>query len=174
LSLLTSCNDSAKREISFHWALPRARRPRGLRRRVGGDTGEWAPSGRCSPSLFGSSPRSAWKRNSAKFTVASNRSDAALSTRQQHGGTPSASKRSDLVAGVAPLCIKELRLVTTQLPENSANFAFKEFCELRPNGVLRSLANGVFRNFGWALQHEVHSCSAGLPTPEVRQRFPRR
>jgi hypothetical protein len=131
LSLLTSCNDSAKREISFHWALPRARRPRGLRRRVGGDTGEWAPSGRCSPSLFGSSPRSAWKRNSAKFTVASNRSDAALSTRQQHGGTPSASKRSDLVAGVAPLCIKELRLVTMQLPENSANFAFKEFYEVR-------------------------------------------
>ncbi len=27
------------------------------------------------------------------------------------------SKRSDLVAVVAPLCIKELRLVTMQLPE---------------------------------------------------------
>ena len=57
---------------------------------------------------------------------------------------------------------------------DSRKFALKEFCELRPNGVLRSSANGVFRNFGWALQHEVHSCSAGLPTPEVRQRFPRR
>src|SRR5215216_6299449 len=65
LSLLTSCNDSAKREIRFHWAPPRARRPRGLRRRVGGDTGEWDPSGRCSPFLFGSPPRSAWKTSSA-------------------------------------------------------------------------------------------------------------
>jgi hypothetical protein len=57
------------------------------------------------------------KRNSPKFTVASNRSDAAVSTRQQHAGTPSASKRSDLVAVVAPLRIKESRLVTMQLPE---------------------------------------------------------
>jgi len=57
--------------------------------------------------------------NSRKFTVASNRSDAAVSTRQQPGGTPSASERSDLVAVVAPLCIKELRLVTAQLPEKS-------------------------------------------------------
>src|SRR5215218_1596258 len=56
-------------------------------------------------------------RNSRKFTVASDRSDAAVSTRQQHGGTPLASKRSDLVTVVAPLCIKELRLVTMQLPE---------------------------------------------------------
>jgi hypothetical protein len=58
-------------------------------------------------------------KNSRKFTVASNRSDAAVSTRQQPGGTPSASERSDLVAVVAPLCIKELRLVTAQLPEKS-------------------------------------------------------
>src|SRR5215218_10256431 len=58
-------------------------------------------------------------RNSRKFTVASNHSDAAVSTRQQPGGTPSASERSDLVAVVAPLCIKELRLVTAQLPEKS-------------------------------------------------------
>jgi hypothetical protein len=58
--------------------------------------------------------------NSPKFAVASNRSDAALSTPQQHGGTPSASKRSDLVAVVAPMCVKELRLVTMQLPEKSS------------------------------------------------------
>src|SRR5829696_201064 len=63
--------------------------------------------------------RSAWKKNSRKFTVAINHSDAAESTRQQHGGTPSASKRSDLVAVVAPFCIKELRHVTVQLPEKS-------------------------------------------------------
>ena len=43
--------------------------------------------------------------------------DAALGTRQQPGGTHSASKRSDLIAVVAPLCIKGLRLVTAQLPE---------------------------------------------------------
>jgi hypothetical protein len=77
------------------------------------------------------------KRNSRKFTVASNRSDAALSTRQQHGGTPSASKRSDLVAGVAPLCIKGLRLVTMQLPENSRP-SDQDAAELRLDGVLRS------------------------------------
>src|SRR5215216_5985092 len=61
--------------------------------------------------------RSAWKKNSPKFTVASTRSDAAVSTLQQHGGTPSASKRSDLATVVAPLCVKGLRLVTMQLPE---------------------------------------------------------
>src|SRR5215217_1991659 len=61
--------------------------------------------------------RSAWNRNSPKFTVASNRSDTAICTLQQHRGTPSASKRSDSVAVVATLCIKELRLVTMQLPE---------------------------------------------------------
>jgi hypothetical protein len=57
------------------------------------------------------------KLNSPKFAVASNPSDAVVSTRQQHGGTLSAPKRSDLVAVVAPFCIKELRLVTMQLPE---------------------------------------------------------
>src|SRR5215203_2808968 len=61
--------------------------------------------------------RTSPKKCSRKFTVASNRSDAALITRQQHGSTSSASKRSDLVAVVAPLCIKGLRLVTMQLPE---------------------------------------------------------
>jgi hypothetical protein len=87
------------------------------------------------PTLFGQSQ----KGNSPKFTVASDRSDAAVSTRQQHGGTPLASKRSDLVAVVAPLCIKELRLVTMQLPEKflacrtgtRPNFAFTEFYEVR-------------------------------------------
>jgi hypothetical protein len=36
---------------------------------VGGDTGEWDPSGRCSHFLFGSPPRSAWKISSANFAV---------------------------------------------------------------------------------------------------------
>src|SRR5918998_3587008 len=55
--------------------------------------------------------RTSGKRNSTKFKVASNRSDAAVSTRQQHAGTPLASKLSDLVAVVAPTGIKGLRLV---------------------------------------------------------------
>jgi hypothetical protein len=47
-------------------------------------------------------------RVSRKFTVASNPSGAAPSTPQRHGGIPLASKRADLVAGVAPLCSKGL------------------------------------------------------------------
>src|SRR5215208_783204 len=56
--------------------------------------------------------------NSAKFAVASYPSCTASSSRQRHGGTSSASKRGDYVVFVAPLCIKRLRLVTEQLPEN--------------------------------------------------------
>jgi hypothetical protein len=37
----------------------------------------------------------------------------------RHGGASSESERRDLVAFVAPLCSKALRLVTLQLPENS-------------------------------------------------------
>src|SRR5215208_6343475 len=59
------------------------------------------------------------KRNSRKFAVASDPSGAAPSTPRRHGGTPQASKRGDLVLFVAPLCSKELRLVTVQLPEKS-------------------------------------------------------
>src|SRR5215204_3995664 len=61
--------------------------------------------------------RSSHKRNSRKFTVASNPSGVAPSPRYQHGGTPSASKRSDLVLFVAPFRIKGLRLVTALLPK---------------------------------------------------------
>src|SRR5215212_7448547 len=64
--------------------------------------------------------RSAWKKNSAKFKVASDSSGASPSTRLQHEGTPLASKRSDLVPFVAPICIKGMRLVTVQLPEKSS------------------------------------------------------
>src|SRR5918994_4267709 len=88
--------------------------------------------------------------NSRKFAVASNRSDPSPSTPQQHGGTPSASKRSDLVAVVALFCIKELQLVTMQLPEkfspyrtgDQPNFACLMFSEvgLPLYGVLESRA----------------------------------
>src|SRR5215203_3256718 len=62
---------------------------------------------------------SAWKRNSRKFTVASDPFSAAPSTPERHSGTPSASKPGNYVPFVAPLCINGLRLVTAQLPEKS-------------------------------------------------------
>ena len=61
--------------------------------------------------------RSAWKTNSPKFAVASDPPSAALCPRERHGSTTSEPKRPDQVAFVAPLRIKELRLVTLQLPE---------------------------------------------------------
>jgi hypothetical protein len=57
------------------------------------------------------------KRNSRKFAVASDPPSSAVSTPRRHFAAPSASKRGDLVAFVAPLCIKLLRLVTALLPE---------------------------------------------------------
>jgi hypothetical protein len=58
------------------------------------------------------------------------------------------SKRSDLEAVVAPLCIKRLRLVTVQLPEKllgRMTAAIGHPRELRHDGVLRSSMLGVFR-----------------------------
>ena len=62
---------------------------------------------------------SAWKWNSRKFTVANSPSTQRQTLDNRLCSTPLASKRSDLVAVVTPLCIKELRLVTVQLPEKS-------------------------------------------------------
>jgi hypothetical protein len=62
---------------------------------------------------------SAWKKNSRKFAVASNPSDAAVSTLPRCNGTPQAPKRGNYVPFVAPLYIKGLRLVTMQLLEKS-------------------------------------------------------
>src|SRR5215217_1872623 len=80
---------------------------------------------------------SAWKGNSRKFAVASDSSRQ----RQSFDNSPCfaslGSKRSDLVAVVAPMCIKGLRLVTVQLPEKSWPFG-PALNELRPNGVLGS------------------------------------
>src|SRR5215210_2395467 len=67
-------------------------------------------------------------------------SDAAVSTLQLHGGTPSASKRSDLVAVVAPFCIKELRLVTMQLPE--------KFSSIGP-GLKRTSPSRSSQKYAW-------------------------
>ena len=78
-----------------------------------------------------------WNRSSPKFVVASDPSSAAASTLKRHGATPSASKRDDQVAFVAPLFIKELRLVTIQLPKKSWPIG-RRSVELRLDGVLRS------------------------------------
>jgi hypothetical protein len=85
--------------------------------------------------------RSAWKSNSRKFTVANGSSMQRQPHDKRPCSTPLGSKRSDLVAVVAPFCIKGLRLVTVQLPEKflgrriaaigqcegNANFACREF-----------------------------------------------
>src|SRR5215203_1498641 len=76
-------------------------------------------------------------RNSAKFTVANGSSTHRQALKNKPCCPPLGSKRSDLVTVVAPTCIKGLRLVTVQLPENSrpsdraqANFACTEFSEV--------------------------------------------
>src|SRR5215212_6846556 len=63
----------------------------------------------------------AWKkkRNSPKFTVANGSSTHRQALDNRPCCTPLGSKRPDLVAVVAPLCIKWLRLATVQLPEKS-------------------------------------------------------
>jgi hypothetical protein len=53
------------------------------------------------------------------------------------GSPTSESERRDLVAFVAPLCSKGLRLATVQLPENSCPIGPGP-TELRVDGVLRS------------------------------------
>jgi hypothetical protein len=63
--------------------------------------------------------RSAWNRNSAKFTVANSSSTHRQVLINRLYRTSLASERSDYVVFVAPLCIKGLRLVTVQLPEKS-------------------------------------------------------
>src|ERR671913_1965719 len=85
--------------------------------------------------------RSAWKRNSPKFEVASNRPSATRNTPQRHGGTPPAPKRNDYAPFVAPLCIKRLRLVTMQLPENYGP-SDRNAIKLRLYGFLRSSLAG--------------------------------
>ena len=62
---------------------------------------------------------SAWKKNSRKFAVANGSSTYRQALENRLCSTPLGSKRGNLVAVVAPLCIKGLRLVTVQLPEKS-------------------------------------------------------
>src|SRR5215203_2906982 len=76
----------------------------------------WLCSSVAHPTLF-SQVRG--NRNSRKFKVASDPSSSAPCTRVRQGGASSESERRDLVAFVAPLCSKALRLATSQLPENS-------------------------------------------------------
>ena len=62
---------------------------------------------------------SAWNKNSTKFAVTSDSSTQRKSLGKRPCCTRLGSKRPDLVAVVAPMCIKELRLATAQLPEKS-------------------------------------------------------
>src|SRR5215218_7949676 len=59
----------------------------------------------------------AWKWNSRKFAVASDSSTRFQPLDNRRWCSPPAPKRGDLVAIVAPMCIKGLRLVTMQLAE---------------------------------------------------------
>ena len=61
--------------------------------------------------------RCAWNKNSRKFAVASYSSRRLQPLDNRPCCSPPAPKRSELVAVVAPMCIKGLRLVTVQLPE---------------------------------------------------------
>jgi hypothetical protein len=64
----------------------------------------------------------AWKRNSAKFTVAS-AADYSLASAERRGAWPQlVARRGDLAPCVTPLCSKRLRLATLQLPEKSLRY----------------------------------------------------
>src|SRR5215204_5771340 len=65
------------------------------------------------------SPNLVEKRNSTKFAVASGSSTHRQAIDNRPCRPPMAPRRADLVAVVAPMCIKELRLVIGQLPEKS-------------------------------------------------------
>jgi hypothetical protein len=93
------------------------------------------------PSLCPYSPNYLEKMNSPKFVVASVPSSLATNAPPRPGGTPSAPKRGSYVPFVAPLCIKLLRLVTMQLPENSGPLE-RDSIKLRLHGLLRSSLAG--------------------------------
>src|SRR5215208_1356143 len=66
--------------------------------------------------------RSAWNRNSPKFTVAS-AADYSLASAERRGAWPQlVARRGDLAPCVTPLCSKRLRLATLQLPEKSLRY----------------------------------------------------
>jgi hypothetical protein len=81
--------------------------------------------------------RTSPKSDSRKFAVASDRAEQGSGLRARYGGASSGSERRDLVAFVAPLCSKALRLVTLQLPEKFSPIG-PGLCQLRRHGVLRS------------------------------------
>src|SRR5215207_6011662 len=101
-----------------------------------------------------------WNKNSRKFAVASYSSTRFQPLDNKPWCSPRAPKRSDLVAVVAPVCIKGLRLVTIQLPEKfspiglrtnrsshirvSQKFALTEFSQVRLSG---SLGNPDIRSY---------------------------
>jgi hypothetical protein len=85
--------------------------------------------------------RSAWKRDSRKFTVASDPASLVTNASPRPSDTPSAPKRGNYVPFVAPLCIKLLRLATAQLPENSGP-SDRDSIKLRLYGFVRGSLPG--------------------------------
>ena len=130
------------------------------------------------------SPKYLEKRNSRKFTVASGSSTQRQTLDNRLCSTPSASNRSDLVAVVAPLCIKGLRLVTVQLPEKcspiragtnrispyrvSAKFVLMEFSAVRLF-CTRLPDDGAHPSLSYALHPPVLSPS-GYPKDQAHER----
>jgi hypothetical protein len=87
---------------------------------------------------------SAWNMNSRKFAVASYSSTRLQPLDNRPCCSPPTPKRSDLVAVVAPMCIKGLRLVTMQLLEKFSPMGLgtNRSSHIR---VSRKLAPGVGR-----------------------------
>jgi hypothetical protein len=81
------------------------------------------------------------EEDSRKFAVASDPSSLVTNASPRPGGTPSGPKRGNYVPFVAPLCIKLLRLVTMQLPENSGP-SDRYSIKLRLYGFLRGSLPG--------------------------------
>src|SRR5918993_2900595 len=79
---------------------------------------------------------SAWKSNSPKFAVASHSSTRLQPLDNRLCCTPLGSKHPDLVAVVAPMGIKVLRLVTMQLPEKFSPIGVgtNRSSHIRPSG----------------------------------------
>src|SRR5215203_4120325 len=84
--------------------------------------------------------RTSAKSNSRKFGVASYSSTRLQPLDNRLCCTPLGSNHPDLVAVVAPMCIKGLRLVTMQLP-----------VKFSPIGL------GTNRRFAYSGFHEVHN-----------------
>src|SRR5215212_7422785 len=105
--------------------------------------------------------------NSRKFAVASDSSTQRQPLDRRPCCTPLGSKHPDLVAVIAPMCIKGLRLVTVQLPE--------KFSPIRPGTNRSSPERASRKRNGRGLDSEKVEAAADLGTTSegVRSRIKR-